>query len=49
MIAALSPPRSEPANSHDFRLCRGLHKRNYAHRVIMRSSPRGAPHFLRLS
>ena len=38
MAAALSPPRSEPAKSHDLRLCRGFHKRNYAYPLIMCSS-----------
>ena len=42
-LAARTPPASEPANSHDFLLCRGLHNRNYAHHVIMHSSPREAP------
>ena len=45
MTAARWPPRSEPQNNHDLRLCRGLHKRNYAQHVIMRSSSRGAPRF----
>jgi hypothetical protein len=27
MTAARSPPRSEPANNHDLRLCTPLHKR----------------------
>ena len=39
MTAARWPPRSEPQNNHDLRLWRPLHKRNYAHHVIMRSSP----------
>jgi hypothetical protein len=33
-----SAPRSDQANNHDLRLCRDLHKRNYAQPVIMRSS-----------
>ena len=30
MVAALSPPRSEPANNHDFRLWKDVHKRKNA-------------------
>ena len=30
MAAARCPPRSDPAKSHDLRLCRGFHKRKNA-------------------
>src|ERR1700677_1570829 len=29
MSAARRPPRSDPQNNHDFRLCRDLHNQNY--------------------
>jgi hypothetical protein len=37
IIAQPSAPRSWPANSAFLRLCRALHKRNYAQVRIMRS------------
>jgi hypothetical protein len=37
MIAQLAPPSSLPANNAFLRLCRALHKRNYAQVRIMRS------------
>jgi transposase len=40
MAATRSAPRSEPANSHDLRLFRALHNRNYVKRRIMCSSRR---------
>jgi hypothetical protein len=37
MIAQLAPPSSLPAKRAFLRLCRALHKRNYAQVRIMRS------------
>lgn len=36
MVAQVRPPPSLPAKSEFFRLCKGLHKRNYAKLLIMR-------------
>ncbi len=47
-MAADLPPPAEPTKRKFLRLCRPLHNRNYAYRVIMRSLQREAPQFPQL-